>query len=70
MSEDKLFDDIERKELGPRFSWREFEFLNVSSGSEATACRTVLEDWFHNYPVEGRSDIRNPKAQGKSRHST
>jgi hypothetical protein len=56
MSEGKLFDDIERKELGPRYSWREFEFLNKSSGSEATACRAMLEDWFHNYPVEGRKE--------------
>lgn len=54
----RLFDEIERKDTGPKpESEADYEYLNRSARPEAEKIRSLLEDWFNRYPKEAQDEF-------------
>src|SRR5437867_1608882 len=54
-----LFDDLERTEAGPgKYSQPHFDFLNRSARRVSGVVRNLLEEWFAQFPVNERADLR------------
>lgn len=54
----RLFDDVKRDHMGPAgFAESDFTFLNRSARAEVNRIRKLLEQWFSQFPVNGKSQL-------------
>lgn len=57
---DKLFDDSERSDpTHAKFSESTFQYLNRVDQPAVACARSLMEEWFNEYPADSRVDLRN-----------